>query len=291
MVNAVTDSAVGITCLITGATNGIGKATAQAIAAAGGTVVIHGRDLARTEATRAEIGAASGNTDIHMLLADFASLGQVRALAIEFQQKYGELHVLINNAGLLTDHRQLSHDGYELTFAVNHLAPFLLTNLLLPTLVDSAPARIAMNSSSAMGGAQIDLDNLHMEKRFDGWMAYANTKLANYLFSNLLAQRLGGTSVVSNAFCPGLIDSGLLTGNRDFGADGIERLRPRMRTPEEGAITPVFLATAAEAQHVSGAFFLKSHGFGKTPVRIQWDVNLAQRLWDASLEHVAEWID
>ena len=141
-----------------------------------------------------------------------------------------------------------------------------------------------------MGSARINLDDLNLEKRFDGWTAYANTKLANVLFSNLLAQQLGETPVVSNAFCPGLIDSGLLTGNRDFGVDGIERLRPRMRTPEEGAITPVFLATAAEAQHVSGAFFLKSHGFGKTPVRIQWDVDLAQCLWDASLEHVAEWM-
>lgn len=290
MVSADTESATGKTCLITGATNGIGKATAHALAAAGGTVVIHGRDRARTEATRAEIQTASANADVHMLLADFASLVQVQRLAGEFQRQFGALHVLINNAGLLTDHRQLSHDGYELTFAVNHLAPFLLTNLLLPTLIDSAPARIATNSSSAMSSAQIDLDDLQMEQQFDGWKAYANTKLANALFSNLLAERLAETRVVSNAFCPGLVDSGLLTGNRDFGADGIERLRPRMRTPEEGAITPVFLATAADAEQVSGAFFLKSHGSGKTPLRIRWDADLAQRLWDASVEHVDEWL-
>jgi NAD(P)-dependent dehydrogenase (short-subunit alcohol dehydrogenase family) len=290
MVTTATDLTVGKTFLITGASNGIGKATAHAIAATGGTIVIHGRDPVRTEATRTEIRAASKNDDIHLLLADFASLDQVRALAMEFQQKFGALHGLINNAGLLTDHRQLSHEGYELTFAVNHLAPFLLTNLLLPTLVDSAPARIAMNSSSAMGSAQIDLDDLHMEKRFDGWTAYANTKLANVLFSNLLAQKLAESRVVSNAFCPGLVDSGLLTGNRDFGTEGIERLRPRMRTPEEGAITPVFLATTAEAEQVSGAFFLKSHGSGKTPVRIPWDADLAETLWDASLEHVVDWL-
>ena len=290
MVSVSAGSMVGKTCLITGATNGLGKATAHAIAAAGGTVVIHGRDQARAEATRAEIQTASENDDIHMLLADFASLEQVRALAVEFEQQFGALHVLINNAGLLTDHRQLSREGYELTFAVNHLAPFLLTHLLLPTLVDSAPARIAMNSSSAMGSAQIDLDDLHMEKQFDGWTAYANTKLANVLFSNLLAKKLAETRVVSNAFCPGLVDSGLLTGNRDFGAGDIERLRSRMRTPDEGAITPVFLATAAEAQQYSGAFFLKSHGSGKTPVRIPWDADLAQCLWDASLEHVADWL-
>jgi NAD(P)-dependent dehydrogenase (short-subunit alcohol dehydrogenase family) len=290
MVNTATDSMAGKTCLITGATNGIGKATARAISGAGGTVVIHGRDRARTQATRSEIQTASGNPDIHALLADFASLEQVGALAVEFGDKFGDLHVLINNAGLLTDHRQLSDDGYELTFAVNHLAPFLLTHLLLPALVASAPARIAFNSSSAMGSAQLDLDDLHMQKRFDGWTAYANTKLANALFSNLLARKLADSRVVSNAFCPGLIDSGLLTGNRDFGIEGIERLRPRMRTTDEGAVTPVFLATAVEAQNMSGSFFLKSHGYGKTPVQISWDENLAQRLWDASQEHVADWL-
>jgi len=290
MVGTVADWTVGKTCLITGATNGIGKATAHAVAAAGGRVIIHGRDRARTQATRSEIQAASENDDIHMLLADFASLEQVQAMAMEFQQRFGALHVLINNAGLLTDHRQLSFDGYELTFAVNHLAPFLLTNLLLPSLIDSAPARIAINSSSAMGSAQIDLDDLHMERRFDGWTAYANTKLANVLFSNLLAKKLADTSVVSNAFCPGLVDSGLLTGNRDFGTEGVERLRPRMRTPDEGAITPVFLATASEAEDMSGAFFLKSHGAGKMPVRIPWDADLAQRLWDTSLDLVADWL-
>ena len=290
MVSASTDSAAGKICLITGATNGIGKAAAHAIAAAGGTVIIHGRDPARTEATRMEIQAVSGNADIHMLLADFSSLEQVRALAMTVQQQFGALHVLINNAGVLTDHRQLSCDGYELTFAVNHLAPFLLTNCLLPVLIDSAPARIAMNSSSAMASTQIDLDDLHMEKQFDGWTAYANTKLANVLFSNLLAEKLAGTGVVSNAFCPGLVDSGLLTGNRDFGPDGIERLRLRMRAPEDGAITPVFLAIAAEAEQMSGAFFLKSHGHGKMPVQIRWDADLARDLWSASVKHVANWL-
>lgn len=279
------------TCLITGATNGIGRAAAHAIAAAGYRVVIHGRDREKTAATRAEIQDESGNTNIHMLLADFASLEQVRALAVDFRQQFGALHVLVNNAGLMTDHRQLSRDGFELTFAVNHLAPFLLTNLLLPVLINSAPARIVVNSSSAMGNAYIDLDDLQLEKQFDGWTAYANTKLANVLFSNLLAEKLNGTGVVSNSLCPGLVDTGLLANNRVFGPERMKFLQPRMRTPEEGAITPVYLATAAAAEQLSGAFFMKSHGAGKTPLRIHWDVDLAQRLWDASAEYVAEWLD
>jgi len=279
------------TCLITGATNGIGRAAAHAIAAAGYRVVIHGRDREKTAAIRAEIRDASGNTNIHMLLADFASLEQVRALAVDFRQQFGALHVLVNNAGLMTDYRQLSRDGFELTFAVNHLAPFLLTNLLLPVLINSAPARIVINSSSAMGNAYIDLDDLQMEKQFDGWTAYANTKLANVMFSNLLAEKLNGTGVVSNSLCPGLVDTGLLANNRVFGPERMKFLQPRMRTPEEGAITPVYLATAAEAEQLSGAFFMKSHGAGKTPLRIHWDVDLAQQLWDASAEYVAEWLD
>lgn len=279
------------TVLITGATNGIGKATARAIAAAGATLVIHGRDRSRAEAVCEEIRAESRNENIHTILADFASLEQVRSLALDFRERFGALHVLVNNAGMMTDHRQLSRDGYELTLAVNHLAPFLLTNLLLPLLRDSAPARIVINSSSAMGNAQIDLGDLQMEGHFDGWTAYANTKLANVLFSNLLSERLAGTGVVSNALCPGLVDTGLLNGNRVFGPERMKFLRPRMRTPEDGAVTPVFLAMDAEAERLSGAFFMKSHGMGKMPLRIHWDPELAQRLWDASAACVAEWLD
>ena len=281
----------GRICLITGATNGIGKAAAHAIAATGATVVIHGRDRAKAEATREDLRTATGNDDIHMLLADFAALDEVHDLAANFRQKFGALHVLFNNAGLMTDHRQLSHDGYELTFAVNHLAPFLLTNRLLPMLIESAPARIATNASSAMGSAQLDLDDLQMEKSFDGWTAYANTKLANVLFSNLLAQKLKDSGVVSNSFCPGLIDSGLIKGNRIFGPERMKFLQPRLRTPEDGAITPVFLATDADAARISGAFFMKSHGLGKTPLQIHWDTSMAERLWEKSRQCVAAWLD
>jgi len=280
----------GKICLVTGATNGIGKAAARAIAAAGATLLVHGRDRAKGHATIDEIRASTGNNDVHLLLADFASLDDVQTLANEIEQRFGLLHVLINNAGLLTDQRQVSRDGFELTFAVNHLAPFLLTNLLLDTLTAAAPARIATNSSSAMGGGRINFDDLQMETGFDGWTAYANTKLANVLFSNLLAEKISGTGVVSNSFCPGLIDTDLLTGNRDFGVAEIQRLRARMRTPDEGAVTPGFLACAEEAGGMTGSFFLKSHGGGKQPLQLRWDMDVAQRLWDASLEYVAPWL-
>jgi NAD(P)-dependent dehydrogenase (short-subunit alcohol dehydrogenase family) len=281
----------GKVCLVTGATNGIGKATAHALASSGATLVIHGRDPSKTEKTLAELKARSGNPNIHALLADFSSLTQVSRLADDFNQQFGALHVLINNAGLLTDHRQVSRDGFELTFAVNHLAPFLLTLRLLDTLIDSAPARIAINSSSAMGGGHIPFDDLNLERHFDGWSAYANSKLANVLFSNHLALKLADRRVTSNSFCPGLIDTDLLTGNRDFGEARIRQMRQGMRSAEDGAITPVYLATDPDAEDITGAFFLKSHGDGMTPVPIRWDEAMAARLWDVSLDIVAPWLD
>lgn len=282
----------GKVCLVTGATNGIGKAIAAALAERGATLLIHGRDPDKTARTLDELRSSSGSDDIHMLLADFSSLGQVCALATQVIERGDGLHVLANNAGLLTDHRQVSADGFELTFAVNHLAPFLLTQRLLPMLKNSAPASVSFNSSSAMGSAALRFDDLQMEQRFDGWTAYANTKLANFWVSNLLAAQLAGSGVVSNAYCPGLIDTDLLTGNRDFGEARIERMRRSMRTPADGAITPIFLATATgDNTGINGAFFLKSHGEGTLPLSLDWDREAADTLWRLSKECVAPWLD
>jgi NAD(P)-dependent dehydrogenase (short-subunit alcohol dehydrogenase family) len=277
-------------CLVTGATNGIGLATAELLASRGCELILTGRDDDRLAATRSRLTQAAPGAAITTLRADFASLDEVAALADAVLQAWPRLDALINNAGLLTDHRQTSLDGFELTFAVNHLAPLLLTRRLLPLLLASAPARIAFNSSSAMGSAQLDLDDLQMTRRFDGWTAYANTKLANMLMSNLLARELAGTGVVSNAFCPGLVDTGLLNGNRDFGPAMMAGLRRRMRPPEQGAVTPVFLATDPAAAHLSGHFFLQSHGGGRQPLNIAWDEQLAESLRAKSLALLEPWL-
>ncbi|HJP39071.1 MAG: SDR family NAD(P)-dependent oxidoreductase [Gammaproteobacteria bacterium] len=284
-------SMAGRVCLVTGATSGIGKATAEVLAQTGATLILHGRDERKIRQLCADLKTGTNHDNIHFLLADFASLSEVRALAVQLRAQFGILHVLINNAGVLTDQRQVSHDGYEWTFAVNHLAPFLLTSLVLDLLQANMPARIAFNSSSAMGAAQLDFSDLQMERHFDGWTAYANTKLANMLCANLFAEKLAGTGVVSNSFCPGLIDTNLLVDNQDFGEAQYARLKLMMRSVREGAITPVFLATEPQAATINGKFFLKSHGNGMTPVPISWDREVAARLWNVSRECVTRWLD
>ena len=238
-----------LTCLVTGATDGIGKATALALAQRGATVILHGRNAVKLSVALAEDTAASGNSNLHAVLGDFASLADVDRLADEVSGRFPALNVLVNNAGLLTDHRQLSADGYELTFAVNYLAPFCLTCRLLDTLKANAPARIVNVASTALGGGVVDPDNLQLAHGFSGWQAYANSKLMNVLFSNLLAEKLEGTGVVSNALCPGLIDTNFFHTNSVFANGGYERLRPGMRTPEEGALVPLYLAADPAAGH------------------------------------------
>ena len=279
------------TYLVTGATDGIGKATALALARTGATVILHGRDPAKTAQALADVQAATGSSQVHPVLADFASLDDVAAFADRVHRDFGTLNVLINNAGLLTDHRQLSREGFELTFAVNYLAPFLLTHRLLGLLQRNAPARIVNVASTAMGGGQIRLDNLQAEQRFDGWRAYANSKLASVLFSALLAEKLAGTGVVSNSLCPGLIDTNFFHTNNIFANGGYERLRPGMRTPEEGALVPLFLATAEDAGGITGEFFVREGRDGRRPLPLDWDRGLAAALWQRTLDDLAPWLN
>lgn len=276
--------------LVTGATDGIGKATALALARSGATVILHGRDQAKTEDVLAEIGSATDNPQLHAAVADFAALDQVAALAEQIGRKFERLDVLINNAGMLGDQRQTSRNGFELTFAVNYLAPFLLTHRLLDLLRSSPPARIVNVSSSALGGGVIDMTDLQSERRFDPWHAYANSKLANVLFNNLLAEQLAGTDVVANALCPGLIDTNLLHNTTVFGDQAIEHLRMRMRTPEEGAQVPLYVATADETADVTGQFYLR-HGQDTPQVLpLAWDRRTAAELWAHSSAALAQWL-
>ena len=273
--------------LVTGATDGIGKAVALALAKTDATVVLHGRNEAKLDAVMNE--ATGGTARLHAVIGDFASLADVARMADEVAERFPGLNVLINNAGHLTDHRQLSHDGYELTFAVNYLAPWLLTLKLLDTLKANTPARVVNVASTAMGGGYVDFDDLQLEHGFDGWQAYANSKLMNILFSHVLAAELDGTGVVSNSLCPGLIDTNFFHTNTLF-ADRYDAMRGHMRTPEEGALVPLYLATDPVAGAMSGEFFVREGRDGRRAVPLTWDRDVAARLWTHSRELVADWL-
>ncbi|MEE4186432.1 MAG: SDR family NAD(P)-dependent oxidoreductase [Gammaproteobacteria bacterium] len=278
------------TVLITGATDGIGRALALALAARGMRVLLHGRNEAKLAAARQAVLDASPAAEVHPLCADFASLEDVAGLARQVARDYPTLNVLVNNAGLLTDHRQLSADGFELTRAVNYLAPYLLTRQLLPVLLQQAPARIVNVASTAMGGGQLDFGNLELQTGFSGWQAYANSKLANVLFSSALARTLDPATVTCNALCPGLVDTNFFHTNTVFANGGYERLRPGMRTPEEGALVPLYLAGDPAAAQFHGEFFVRDGTYGRRPVPLGLDPGLADRLWHHTAAQLAPWL-
>lgn len=276
--------------LVTGATDGIGRATARALAGRGATVILHGRNPAKLEATLAALRAETGSAALHGELADFARLDDVAALAARVRDRHPGLRVLVNNAGLLTDHHQRSADGHELTFAVNVLAPALLTLLLLDTLRTNAPARIVHVASTALGGGTPDFGNTQLVQRFDGWRAYANTKLMNALFSLALARRLAGTGVVSNALCPGLIDTNFFHTNTVFAGGFYERLKPSMRPAADGALVPLHLATDPAAGEVNGTFWVREGRDATHPVAIGLDPADAETLWTRTREALRPWL-
>ena len=285
----------GKCCLVTGATDGIGKATARALLQAGAVVILHGRDPVKTGNVAEELRDSG---ELHTVLADFASLEGVAAMAAELRQRFGGLDVLVNNAGLLTDHRQTSTDGFELTFAVNYLAPCLLTRLLLQLAAINPSARIINVASTAMGGGVINFDDLQCEQSFSGWQAYANSKLANVLFSNVLAEHLetdfADLGAVSNSLCPGLIDTNFFHTNTVFANGAYERMQPGMRTAEEGAAIPVYLASDPAAGLINGKFFMRQPGYftatGFLPVDMGWDRDVAHQLWESSSILLSQWL-
>ena len=259
------------TVLVTGSTDGIGKATAKALARLGCQVIVHGPDDARARCVQRDLISATANPDIQAVSADFSSLAQVRELAQEISS-LPRLDVLINNAGIATNHRTLTEDGFESTFGINHLAPFLLTNLLLDLLQDSAPARIVNVSSSVHKRGRMDLGDLQMTRHFSGWDAYCNSKLANALFTCELARRLDSSRVTANFLHPGAVATKLLHVFRDGGS-----------TVESGAETPVHLALAPEVARVSGHYFVNRQ---LTPASSTVDDRrLAAELWRASSKH------
>jgi NAD(P)-dependent dehydrogenase (short-subunit alcohol dehydrogenase family) len=272
-------------CLVTGATAGIGEITALKLAGMGTTVVGVGRNPAKCETAQTRIRTETGNPNVEFLLADLSSQAQIHALAETFREKYARLDVLINNAGAFYFDRQLSVEGVEMTFALNHLGYFLLTNLLVDMLKASAPARIVSVSSSAHYSAKLDLDDLEMKKKFQGWPAYAHSKLANILFTYELARRLQGTGVTANVLHPGWVATEFAHNNLR-GVLGF--FRPFYRlfqkltaiTPEQGADTIVYLASAPEVDGVTGKFFVERRE--KRSLAVSYDEVAAKKLWEIS---------
>jgi NAD(P)-dependent dehydrogenase (short-subunit alcohol dehydrogenase family) len=278
------DNMSGRICLVTGGTNGIGKATAQALAEMGATVVIVGRDVLKTSQVLEDIRSSSGSNRVDSLLADLSSPQEVRWLADKFKRKYSHLHVLINNAGGFFMRRQLRGNGIEMTFALNHLASFLLTNLLLDTLKASAPARIINVSSNAHASGKIEFDNLQGEREY-GPRAYDNSKLANILFTMELARRLEGTGVTVNALHPGFVATGFAKNNGKVIAALVSIFAPLVaRSPAKGAETSVYLASSPTVEGISGAYFYNSHVIPPAPQAT--DMLVARKLWDVSAKMV-----
>lgn len=272
----------GKTCLVTGATSGIGEETALGLARHGARVLIVGRSRERGARSLARIRAESGNDAIELLLADLASLAAIRRLAEEVLEACPQLHVLVNNAAMLTRRRSTSVDGFETMFAINHLAYFVLTNLLLERLVASAPARIVNVASNAYRFGRIDLEDLQSERRFGAMRSYGRTKFANILFTTELARRLEGTGVTANCLHPGGVATRLGYDDSLLSWAATRLLKPFLLTPARGAATSLHLATAPELEAVSGRYFVDQRETRPSPDA--QDPGLARRLWQLSAE-------
>jgi retinol dehydrogenase-14 len=268
----------GKNVLITGASSGIGWATAAELARRGATVILVCRSLQAGRSAIDRIRRGDGG-DVHLLPADLSTCTAVRGLAREFLARFDRLDVLLNNAAVLTPRRQVTAEGLELQFAVNHLAPFLLTHLLLDALRWSAPARVVNVASTAHSRGVIDFEDLQGELRYAGWQTYANTKLANILFTYELARRLEGSGVTANCLHPGVVATGLVRRYRFLGAV-MPLARPFLKSPQQGARTPVYLASSADVEGVTGRYFKDCQPIGTTPVSM--DQELQRRLWEVS---------
>ena len=268
------------TILITGATSGIGKATAISLAQLGATISLLVRNKKKAEVTKELIVAETGNKNIDIQLIDLADLASVRKAASELKIKYAKIDILINNAGGIFKERYASADGYELTFAINHLGHFLLTNLLLDNLRSSEKARIINVSSEAQRSGHIEFNDLMAKEKYSSFKAYCQAKLANILFTKGLAKRLAGTSVTSYAVHPGVVRTGF---GKEFG--GVFKvlllaMKPFMKSPRQGAKTTLHVATAENIETLNGLYFKDSKV--KAPIPEAVDEQVADRLWKES---------
>lgn len=269
------------TVLVTGASSGLGKATARALAAMGARVIMACRDPGRGATARGEIVAATGSERVDLLIADLSTRDAIRGLAREVTKRYERLDVLVNNAGLVTARRRLTPEGFEMVFFVNHLAYFMMALLLVDRLRASAPARIVNVASSAHSSGTIDLDDLQLEHgHYAGWKQYANTKLMNVVFTYELARRLEGTGVTANCAHPGVVHTGLLRRYSRVLTFLWNASQALFRKPEEGADTQVYLASSPEVEGVTGRYFRRREAIGTS--QVSYDRDLQRGLWEAS---------
>ncbi len=271
----------GKICLVTGATSGIGKVTAVALAAQAAEVVIVARNAKKTEETAQQIRAETGNDLVHFLLADFSDLTQVHEMVVAIKKQYSQLDVLVNNAGTFFNVRRKTPYGVEATFLVNHLAPFLLTNLLLDTMKENASSRIVNVSSEAHCYGNINFNDLEFRHFYFGFQAYARSKLANVLFTYELSRQLDGSRVTVNALHPGDVATDIWRTNFSVFGPALKWIMGRIAlTPEQGAENSIYLASSPEVDGVTGKYFVKREAVASAP--ITYDVNLARQLWEVS---------
>lgn len=266
----------GKICIVTGANSGIGFETAKALAKMGARVGLVCRTMEKSEDAKSAILRTVPNALIDAFAADLSSQAEIRRVADDIKAAYPKIDVLINNAGLIENERKLSPDGIEMTFAVNHLAYFLLTHLLLEKIKAAAPSRIINVSSAAHFGATINFEDLQGEKSYSGWRAYSQSKLANVLFTYELARRLAGTGVTVNCLHPGVIGTKLFRNLGLFNTlAGIF-----LASPEKGAETSVYLASSPEVEGITGKYFDNKRAVPSS--QASYNVADAKRLWEIS---------
>jgi len=255
--------------LITGSTDGIGKQTAVDLADMGAKVIVHGRNESKAKETIKEVFEITGNNKLDIIAADLSSLNQIREMADEIKNRFGKIDVLINNAGIFKTTQDLCEDGFEMTFAINHLSYFLLTNLMLDLIKNSEYKRI-VNVASQAHGHDLDFDNLQGEKYYEGYDAYARSKLCNIMFSYALSRKLQGTGITANVLHPGVISTKLL--HEGFGMGGAPI--------ESGSKTSVYLASSEEVKNVSGKYFVNRMESNSS--QISYNVEVQKQLWELS---------
>ena len=280
---AAAASMAGKTVLITGGTSGIGRAAAIGLASLGARVGITGRDVGRAQRAAAEIASESGHGTVDVFVADMSSQAEVRRLATEVLAAYPRLDVLLNNVGGFWAHRHVTADGLEHTFALNHLAPFLLTSLLTKRLIASAPARVVTVASAAQGMGTIDFDDLMGERSYSGQRAYNQSKLANVMFTYELARRFDGTGVTATTLHPGMTNTAFSAEDPALGLL-VAVMRPFMASPARGADTAVYLASSPHAEGLTGQYFAKRKP--KRSNASSYDTATAARLWRVSADLV-----